>query len=79
MKTYHPVAYRPGRMSVDESLRNAAWLRDRMAERRSVRAFSTDPVDERLILDAIAMAGAGSVRSGSPRYCRSAPTSTNRI
>lgn len=43
-------------MSVDESLRTAARLRQRMAERRTVRAFSPDPVDERIVLDAIAVA-----------------------
>jgi nitroreductase len=43
-------------MPVEESLRTAAWLRERMAQRRTVRTFSADPVDERLILDAIAVA-----------------------
>jgi iodotyrosine deiodinase len=43
-------------MPVEESLRTSTWLRERMTERRSVRAFSPDPVDERLVLDAIAVA-----------------------
>lgn len=43
-------------MPVEEALRATDWLRSRMAERRSVRAFSPDPVDERLVLDAIAVA-----------------------
>lgn len=54
--SYRPVAYRPRRLPVGESLRIAGWLRRRMAERRTVRAFSPDPVDERLVLDAIAVA-----------------------
>ncbi len=53
---YRPVPYRPARLPAEESLRTAAWLRRRMAERRTVRAFSPDPVDERLVLDAIAVA-----------------------
>jgi iodotyrosine deiodinase len=53
---YRPVAYQPRRMPAEESLRTSAWLRQRMTERRSVRAFSPDPVDERLVLDAIAVA-----------------------
>jgi nitroreductase len=43
-------------MPVEESLRTAAWLSERMAQRRTVRAFSADPVDERLVVDAIAVA-----------------------
>jgi hypothetical protein len=54
--TYRPVPYRPARVPVEEALRASARLRERMAERRSVRAFSTDPVDEQLVLDAIAVA-----------------------
>lgn len=53
---FRPVAYRPSRLPVDESVRVAGWLRERMAERRTVRAFSTEPVDERIVLDAIAVA-----------------------
>lgn len=34
----------------------SAWLRARMSQRRTVRAFSTDPVDEQLVVDAIAVA-----------------------
>ena len=43
-------------MPVAESVRTAAWLRWRMAQRRTVRAFSGDAVDERIVLDAIAVA-----------------------
>jgi iodotyrosine deiodinase len=55
-RPYRPVPYRPARLPVEESLRTAAWLRERMAGRRTVRHFSPDPVDERLVLDAIAVA-----------------------
>ncbi|GAA3062763.1 nitroreductase family protein [Actinokineospora globicatena] len=55
-RPYSPVPYRPERMPVDESLRVAAELRDRMRERRTVRAFAADPVPEQLVLDAIAVA-----------------------
>ncbi len=34
----------------------SAWLRERMSGRRTVRAFSTDPVDEQVVVDAIAVA-----------------------
>jgi iodotyrosine deiodinase len=53
---YRPVPYRPHRMPTPESLRAAAELRERMEQRRSVRAFSPDPVPEQLVLDAIAVA-----------------------
>jgi iodotyrosine deiodinase len=53
---YRPVAYRPNRIPHEESLRTSIWLRQRMSERRSVRAFSPDPVDERLVLNAIEVA-----------------------
>ena len=53
---FRPVAYRPSRLPADESVRIAGWLRERMAERRTVRAFSTELVDERIVLDAIAVA-----------------------
>lgn len=43
-------------MPVAESLQTATQLRQRMAQRRSVRAFSSDPVDEQLVVDAIAAA-----------------------
>ncbi|MFD7653459.1 nitroreductase family protein [Actinosynnema sp. NPDC059797] len=43
-------------MPVESSLRAAADLRDRMAQRRTVRMFSPDPVPERAVLDAIAVA-----------------------
>ncbi|MFC5059311.1 nitroreductase family protein [Saccharothrix xinjiangensis] len=43
-------------MPVESSLRAAADLRDRMARRRTVRMFSPDPVPERAVLDAVAVA-----------------------
>ncbi|PSL53682.1 nitroreductase [Saccharothrix carnea] len=43
-------------MPVDESLRTAADLRARMRERRTVRMFSSDPVPEQVVLDAIEVA-----------------------
>ncbi|NBH03750.1 nitroreductase family protein [Amycolatopsis sp. SID8362] len=54
--TYHPVPYRPARLPDDEALARAAALRQRMEARRSVRMFSADPVPERAVLDAIAVA-----------------------
>ncbi|WP_410586457.1 nitroreductase family protein [Amycolatopsis sp. lyj-23] len=54
--TYHPVPYRPTRLSDDEALARVAALRQRMEARRSVRMFSADPVPERAVLDAIAVA-----------------------
>jgi nitroreductase len=53
---YRPVPYRPARMPAEESLRIAADLRRRMDERRTVRAFSSDPIPEQVVLDAIAVA-----------------------
>ncbi|WP_370949697.1 nitroreductase family protein [Amycolatopsis sp. cg5] len=53
---FDPVPYRPARMPADETLANAASLRRRMDERRSVRSFSPDPVPEQAVLDAIAVA-----------------------
>ncbi|MFB9431348.1 nitroreductase family protein [Streptoalloteichus tenebrarius] len=53
---YRPVPYRPSRMPADESLARARELRQRMDERRTVRMFSTDPVPEQVVLDAIAVA-----------------------
>lgn len=53
---YSPTPYRPSRISQDASLSIAADLRERMNQRRTVRAFSTDPVPEQVILDAIAVA-----------------------
>jgi nitroreductase len=55
-KPYQPVVYRPERLPQDEALRISADLRDRMMQRRSVRAFATDPVPEQLVLDAISVA-----------------------
>ncbi|RSD09463.1 nitroreductase family protein [Amycolatopsis eburnea] len=43
-------------MPDDEALARAAALRQRMEARRSVRMFSADPVPERAVLDAIAVA-----------------------
>ncbi|MFD1151004.1 nitroreductase family protein [Saccharothrix hoggarensis] len=43
-------------MPADESRRVAADLRARMDERRTVRMFSSDPVPEQVILDAVAVA-----------------------
>jgi iodotyrosine deiodinase len=53
---YSPTPYRPYRMPRDASLRIAADLRERMNQRRTVRAFSADPVPEQVVLDAIAVA-----------------------
>ncbi|MEW2416885.1 nitroreductase family protein [Streptomyces sp. NPDC046866] len=53
---YRPVAYRPARMPSSESLARSAALRTRMDERRTVRAFSSDPVPEQAVRDAIACA-----------------------
>jgi iodotyrosine deiodinase len=53
---YRPVAYRPPHVSVEQALRTSAELRERMAQRRSVRAFSPEPVPEQLVLDAISVA-----------------------
>ncbi|WP_410632297.1 nitroreductase family protein [Amycolatopsis sp. cmx-4-83] len=54
--SYHPVPYQPARLPDDEALAQAAALRQRMEARRSVRMFSADPVPERAVLDAIAVA-----------------------
>lgn len=54
--TFHAVPYRPARLPDDEALARAAALRQRMEARRSVRMFSSDPVPERAVLDAIAVA-----------------------
>jgi nitroreductase len=53
---YSPTPYRPGRIPQDASVRIAADLRERMNQRRTVRAFSCDPVPEEVVLDAIAVA-----------------------
>jgi iodotyrosine deiodinase len=53
---YRPVPYRPERIAADESLARAARLRRRMDERRTVRRFSSDPVPEQVVRDAIACA-----------------------
>ncbi|KFZ80945.1 nitroreductase [Amycolatopsis sp. MJM2582] len=53
---FEPVPYRPARMSEEESLATAADLRRRMDDRRTVRMFSTDPVPEQVVVDAIAVA-----------------------
>jgi nitroreductase len=54
--TYRPVPYRPARVPPAEAVAEAAALRQRMEARRSVRMFSPDPVPERAVLDAIAVA-----------------------
>lgn len=53
---YTPIPYRPNRIPAEEALAAAAAFRARMDERRTVRMFSTDPVPEQLVLDAIAVA-----------------------
>ncbi|MFD6155230.1 nitroreductase family protein [Nocardia sp. NPDC060256] len=53
---YQPVAYHPNRLPVAEALAASAAFRARMDERRTVRMFSTEPVPEQLVLDAIAVA-----------------------
>ncbi|MFL4496402.1 nitroreductase family protein [Streptomyces sp. VTCC 41912] len=53
---YRSVPYRPERMPAAESLARAAELRERMDRRRTVRQFSTDPVPEQVVRDALACA-----------------------
>ncbi|QFU92624.1 nitroreductase family protein [Amycolatopsis sp. YIM 10] len=53
---FEPMPYRPARPPADQSLATAADLRRRMDTRRTVREFSTDPVPEQVVLDAIAVA-----------------------
>ncbi|MCZ0973426.1 nitroreductase family protein [Streptomyces albulus] len=53
---YRSVPYRPERMPEAESLARAAELRERMNRRRTVRQFSTDPVPEQVVRDALACA-----------------------
>ncbi|WP_406013126.1 nitroreductase family protein [Streptomyces sp. NBC_00984] len=53
---YQPVPYRPERIAADESLARAARLRQAMAGRRTVRRFSSDPVPEQVVKDAIVCA-----------------------
>ncbi|MFE3522129.1 nitroreductase family protein [Streptomyces sp. NPDC059161] len=55
-EAYRPVPYRPQRMPTAETLARAAELRTRMDERRTVRHFSTDPVPEQAVRDAVACA-----------------------
>jgi iodotyrosine deiodinase len=50
------VPYRPGRMALEESLARAEALFEELDGRRSVRAFSPDPVPRALIERAIATA-----------------------
>ena len=47
------VPYRPERLAPDEMRRRAADFHDRMASRRSVRSFSSDPVPRDLVETAI--------------------------
>lgn len=53
---YQPVPYRPERMPVAQSVARAAQLREQLEQRRTVRQFSTDPVPDEVIRDAIACA-----------------------
>ncbi|MEU9708307.1 nitroreductase family protein [Streptomyces sp. NPDC047967] len=53
---YRPTPYRPERIAAEESLARAARLRLRLDERRTVRAFSPDPVPEQVLRDAVACA-----------------------
>ncbi|MEU6991242.1 nitroreductase family protein [Streptomyces sp. NPDC046465] len=53
---YRSVPYHPARMPEAESLTQAAELRDRMRERRTVRQFAPDPVPTQVVRDAIACA-----------------------
>ncbi|MFD7527649.1 nitroreductase family protein [Streptomyces sp. NPDC059849] len=53
---YRPVPHRPERIAADESLARAARLREAMGGRRTVRRFSSDPVPEQVVKDAIACA-----------------------
>ncbi|KRV51279.1 nitroreductase [Wenjunlia vitaminophila] len=50
------MPYRPSRMDQEASLAAARDLRARMNERRTVRQFSSDPVPEQVVRDAIAVA-----------------------
>jgi len=51
------VPYRPGRPDPTDALGAARAFRDSMDGRRSVRSFSTDPVDRALIEEVLATAG----------------------
>lgn len=51
------LPYRPPRLAHDDSLARAAEFRERIATRRSVRAFSPDPVPLQVLDDCIAAAG----------------------
>ncbi|MFF2898023.1 nitroreductase family protein [Streptomyces sp. NPDC057966] len=53
---YRPVPHRPERIAADESIARAARLREAMGGRRTVRRFSSDPVPEQVVKDAIACA-----------------------
>ncbi|SFY26855.1 nitroreductase family protein [Streptomyces atratus] len=53
---YQPVPHRPERIAADDSLARAARLRQLMGERRTVRQFSSDPVPEQVVKDAVACA-----------------------
>ncbi|MCP3800970.1 nitroreductase family protein [Allokutzneria sp. A3M-2-11 16] len=55
-RPYRPTAYHPSRIPADEATGIAERFRERMNERRTVRAFSAEPVPEQLVLDAIAVA-----------------------
>jgi iodotyrosine deiodinase len=53
---YRSVPYRPERIPEAQALALSSSLRQRMNERRTVREFSTDPVPEQIVHDAIAVA-----------------------
>ncbi|WP_369212371.1 nitroreductase family protein [Streptomyces flavofungini] len=53
---HRSVPYAPARVPEAETLSTAAGLRGRMDERRTVRQFSSDPVPEQAVRDAIACA-----------------------
>ncbi|MDH2430601.1 nitroreductase family protein [Sphaerisporangium sp. TRM90804] len=53
---YRGVPYRPRPTTDAQALRTAAFLRRRMDERRTVRRFSSAPVPEQAVRDAIAVA-----------------------
>lgn len=54
---HHPVPLRYSRLDVEEALRRSRAFTETMQARRSVRAFSTDPVPRTLIEDALTVAG----------------------
>lgn len=51
------IPYTPARLDAEESLRRVHAFRESMEGRRSVRSFSTDPVDRALIEEAVRAGG----------------------